>query len=400
MFEGWLLLLGGVEIVLGGLMTAYPNLLPQWVGLLIVGIGLLTILFAVNKVRNDTWQWIIGKAQAQYHALHPPPSQGHIAGPQTPAAVAFQVSLNNDVGRIDDHQVALALLVRKTGPDFDDGMAFLEQMNVLRPEGMSLPLALRTEEQIRDPDSPRGRRGRWRLTGREPATIPVLYVNAVRKNEWVLIDEALTWHVIPAQPLSLVVGIYGGGSSQKVLVRVSTAEGWQPSSKIEDVADDFVLPPRPPATLPPTLIEVFSREFPETLKVDCTFNYKQADGSLKKITGRQYAHMMMRTSFVGFYVPRLSTPVPALLELADLCATVIEQTNKGLSVAMRSPGDTRQTELGELVFSGRVYIYYDGPLTLQSLAEVERAFTAKSLSVQIRDETYATGQWLQKLREP
>jgi hypothetical protein len=81
MLASWLLLLGGIEIVLGGLMTAYPTLLPQWAGLVIVGIGVLTIVAAVTNIGRDVWQWVLGKAHAQYQALHPGPATTAVRKP-------------------------------------------------------------------------------------------------------------------------------------------------------------------------------------------------------------------------------------------------------------------------------------------------------------------------------
>jgi hypothetical protein len=146
-----------------------------------------------------------------------------------PASADFHVALDTSAAPIGDLITAVALRVTAI-TDLDACSASIEQIT-RKSERMPVPLVLRTDEQMRD-----NRKGRWRLSQNQPKTIPIFFCAPSRRNEWFFFHETGEKYFLPASPVSLLVGVYGGKMNGKILLTVEVGDDWRvyPSIKTVD----------------------------------------------------------------------------------------------------------------------------------------------------------------------
>src|SRR5262249_54140931 len=104
------------------------------------------------------------------------------------------------------------------------------------PNGMPLPLVLRTDGQIRD-----NRKARFGLSTGQPKVVPILFVGPVRKDEWFAFDERAEKYPIPAGPAKLLLGVYGGKMDGKALIKIEVGTDWRVYPSIESVPMNYKL---------------------------------------------------------------------------------------------------------------------------------------------------------------
>jgi hypothetical protein len=172
------------------------------------------------------------------------------AGPR-PAAPAgkaasrpvLTVALAQSAARIGDHRPLCSISVQNTGSgDLERCLVQMEQFSGKLPEKMPMPLVLRTEGQIVSRD-----RGRFTLGPEQIKRVPILFRSAPRTNEMYFFDENGHAYQYPpglyrAEPLSMVLGVYGGRTLGKALVMVGTSEHGKVYTELKIVPDDYKLP--------------------------------------------------------------------------------------------------------------------------------------------------------------
>lgn len=156
---------------------------------------------------------------------------------KAPPAASFNVNLVAGFGQIGDYDCVFAVIVKNIeSNELTKCLVQMEQISCARPEQMPMPLVLRTEGQIRG-----SRTGRFTLSPDQPKSVPVLFRNPTRNNEWFFIDENEKSYFVPFQPLKLIIGIYGGKFSGKALVNILVGDDWQAYPSLKIMPDDFVL---------------------------------------------------------------------------------------------------------------------------------------------------------------
>jgi hypothetical protein len=113
----------------------------------------------------------------------------------------------------------------------------IDQYSGALPKGMPFPLTLRTDPQIRAKLS-----GPFPLLAGQTATIPVLVGSPISANEWFLVDESGKSYFVPANPLKMVLGVYGGEKPENFLLVVETDAGWKARPLVQPVDGEFRLP--------------------------------------------------------------------------------------------------------------------------------------------------------------
>jgi hypothetical protein len=101
-----------------------------------------------------------------------------------------------------------------------------------------------------------------------------------------------------------------------------------------------------------------------------------------------------RSKFLSFYISR---DQPTF----DICAAIgsggfqkiLDGPLSVVSMISALPGDTSKTASEELVFSRRIFIYYDGDLTIQQQAAIDDLYKNNDLSVQLRGHSYWITRW-------
>lgn len=150
----------------------------------------------------------------------------------------------------------------------------------------------------------------------------------------------------------------------------------------------------------PTLFDLFKNDFGRTLRAgnnEPSISIEWADGTATKITSQVYMDFDARTKFAGFYVPRPPPPstdisgqttFSACMKLIEMDAaqTAFERTSASVGIQMGR--NEQMTNLQELVFSGRVFIYHEDFLSIPQKAEIIRVSQLKGIAVEFRGSDY------------
>ena len=102
---------------------------------------------------------------------------------RTTKSSSFDFQIVSSPGQIDDYECACAVSVRNLeSKTMTDCLVQIEEISRAYPEKMPVPLILRTRGQI---DGKRS--GRFTLSPNQPKTVPIIYRNPNRNNEWYFI---------------------------------------------------------------------------------------------------------------------------------------------------------------------------------------------------------------------
>lgn len=107
-----------------------------------------------------------------------------------------------------------------------------------------------------------------------------------------------------------------------------------------------------------------------------------------------------RSQFLAYFIPMSIDPMYACPWIVKLPMRTIELFAKRMKMTSILPGETAGTTSTDLVFSRRIYVYYEPPLSLQQLAALETLFTQNGLSVEFRDGDYQTLHWYEQREIP
>ena len=154
--------------------------------------------------------------------------------------------------------------------------------------------------------------------------------------------------------------------------------------------------PAPPLTLK----NLFDTDFPSgSFGSEITFTSK-LDGSTWKIPYRVVTDFSSRTKYLAFYVADSPDAFDRCKILAANLQLPFEAIDKSVYMAMTDAGGTSITESKDLVFTGRVYIYYESPFSLNQLAILESIFAEKKAAVEFRGQAYLVLHWHDKRQLP
>lgn len=157
---------------------------------------------------------------------------------RTNRRAVVKVGLQNQAMTIGDYGVVCAITVRNEGDqNIDRCVAQVDQYSGVPSEKMPFPLALRTDSQIRGKI-----RGSFELLSGQSTVIPVLFRDIHRANEWYFFDEFGERHLVYANPIKLVLGVYcNNDKARKFLLAINTDAGWKPMPSLQAVFDGFEL---------------------------------------------------------------------------------------------------------------------------------------------------------------
>jgi len=169
------------------------------------------------------------------------------------------------------------------------------------------------------------------------------------------------------------------------------------------IAEEQTLKPIPPVEnaagpdlTPKSIYDLFTSDFSRLgdIQSDLTLHHK--DGSkLEGVKALWFQDFESRSEFVSIYVP-------SGLDTYEVCRSIPGVFNKILNIfhssmvtEQKDPADSHREKSAELVFTGKVYIYYEGDLSHEQIGVLESIFKSKNLSPQFRGKDYATVRWLQ-----
>ena len=170
-----------------------------------------------------------------------------------------------------------------------------------------------------------------------------------------------------------------------------------PNIGVQPTPTKEVAHPAPPRrtrgpTKPPTLLDLFKKDFPGTVSLsDKGFDLKDSNGQVgAHVDWRLLMDFVSKTEFIAFYISPVRDEVPVCLALIDTVHPIIDQAAKNLDASGGFAGES--TSLRELTFSGRVFIYHEWPLSNKQKADIVEAYNAKGLDVQFRSMDYLATQ--------
>jgi|TARA_B100000315_G_scaffold256826_1_gene303768 hypothetical protein len=105
------------------------------------------------------------------------------------------------------------------------------------------------------------------------------------------------------------------------------------------------------------------------------------------------------SKFISYYVPPFPSSIKTyenILALINAHIVAFDHVGKKYTIDSHSPGDSSYDYSKNLKFSGKIYIYHAGELTLEQKGEISRQYKGKGLVLQLRDQDYATMQNLSK----
>ena len=155
------------------------------------------------------------------------------------------------------------------------------------------------------------------------------------------------------------------------------------------------------AEKPPTLLDLFKKDFPSMLKASDTnvdaYTIGTPEGSKIKVKRQTCEDYEAKTKFIGFYISRPDPPPKdssaqdtfvACMELLKHNAVQETFDHFGSSVAVMSGYGDQMTASKDLTFSGRVLIYHEELLSIPQKADILKAYKEKGLAVTFRGSDY------------
>ncbi len=156
----------------------------------------------------------------------------------------------------------------------------------------------------------------------------------------------------------------------------------------------------------PSLHDLFLRDFDNSssMRVGLGKEMERGDGTHQKAgEARVYWDFASRSKFMAFYILPSHDTYAICLEIADTWRSLLDEVeHKGLAIdfTAQDPAETHLDKSADLVFIGKVYVYYDDYFTIQELGDLEKRFAERGLSPVFRGPTYASTRWLQQRSSP
>jgi hypothetical protein len=168
-----------------------------------------------------------------------------------------------------------------------------------------------------------------------------------------------------------------------------------PSAKAETKA-------RPPIE-PPSLLSLFMNDLKPRGSLTWNF-YRDVETSNQRVVRlffNVYNDFIAHVYFAAFYVPEPlidGKPASALnAEVINYIAVnhkrLIDDVRSQLLAESKGAGDVNVESTASLTFSGRVYVYHEGSLTVEQTANLDKAFRAQGAQPQFRGMDYVMAVW-------
>ncbi|MDX9823015.1 MAG: hypothetical protein RBT20_13850 [Syntrophales bacterium] len=188
----------------------------------------------------------------------------------------------------------------------------------------------------------------------------------------------------------------GPESTAKKHLSIGDTKGNRPPSAAELVT---------PATEPnakgriaelPSLEKLFRNDFKNLLRSYSGRNLgiKSKNGEKTITIGEQlYLDFPGKSKFLGYYIPLLPDSYDICAFMADEYLTTISDFESKTRISAGHMAEFSSTSQKELVFTGRIYIYHEYTLSHQQLADLEKLYRSKGVSVVFRGPAYLSLNW-------
>jgi hypothetical protein len=156
------------------------------------------------------------------------------------------------------------------------------------------------------------------------------------------------------------------------------------------VLNDIPYTPPPDKDKPPSLLDLFTKDYPEDFKAQNDLTMK---GSPLRLKQQVYLDLLGKSTFVGFYVPAPS-PIDDEAKTVLICETLAKevqpmidkvQTNLELKGGFGLPN---AIDIRDLTFTKLAVIYHESILSISEQASIIEAFKSHGVDVQFRGPDY------------
>jgi|GEM_PF-1092433 len=139
---------------------------------------------------------------------------------------------------------------------------------------------------------------------------------------------------------------------------------------------------------PKTLYDLFLEDFPHQLKLRRTSDIIIEGKPVYQIEYRLVLDFDSKTKFLSVYLPSSSYMRAACEYLPRAYRALLDTRPSGIAeMEAHWPGE-RATELKDLRFSGRIYVYHEDALLASELETLTALYKSKGLDVRFRGDTY------------
>lgn len=145
-----------------------------------------------------------------------------------------------------------------------------------------------------------------------------------------------------------------------------------------------------PNEQPPTLTDLFSKDFSNTMKVTNDIELKKPGAPNFKAKRQIYLDFEAKAEFIGYYIPSSGEFSNDGYQVCLALVNDIQPAISGLPKQVEISGGYRDesTTIQDLTFSGRVLLYHSDFLSIVQKAEIIKAYKARNLDVQFRGPDY------------
>jgi hypothetical protein len=242
---------------------------------------------------------------------------------------------------------------------------------------------------------------RARLTKDLPERFPVagqkrLFFHILMMTRFQSYRETIKLTRTREQEYSAELSFYGSGANpiytRNMNIGIVTPRSDSPRPS---VSGKGTVTPQLGDSAPPTLKDLFNRDFPNTMKAADDIGIEWKTGETLEIRRQLYLDFPAKTKFVGFYVPAPdplvdAKTIEACVKLADAVQQALDDIPKKVAVSGGYRGE--MTSIQQLTFSGRVLIYHDAFLSITQKADIIHVYADRQFDVQFRGPDYLGDQ--------
>ena len=148
---------------------------------------------------------------------------------------------------------------------------------------------------------------------------------------------------------------------------------------------------------PLTLKQIFATDFPNNMTVgsESMLTY-QPDNTVVHVSYLIILDFIARSRFIAYYLPRTPHAFEFCERLGRGSQETLDFSDQRQGITARAPGESSKTEMNDLQFSKRVYVYTEEDLTLREEANCEQIFLENGVSVEFRGQAWHTLHWQDK----
>jgi hypothetical protein len=150
---------------------------------------------------------------------------------------------------------------------------------------------------------------------------------------------------------------------------------------------------------PLTLRELFDTDFDVfSVTTDNTLTSGSNAHHSLHFSTRTFFDFNSNSIFIAVYIPFNSNAYMTSSILAHKVQHLLDLVEQQIQVGAETPGETAATWSQNMRFSGRVFVYYEGILSLKQLADLESQFEQNGESVEFRGQDYLALHWNEQRR--